>query len=95
MIFLKDYINRLDNKKIQNKERKKNMRNHNPFYILRNFSLEEAIDAAESGDYNLVNVFLEIIQNPYQRHEKGKYLDRRRPSQVEGKFGAMFLSCSS
>lgn len=93
--LLRNYMGRLGKDQIANAERIAKMRKNNPLYALRNFALEEAIEAAESGDFGLVNLYLDIIRNPYTKHPQGRVLDRRRPSQVEGKFGAMFLSCSS
>jgi uncharacterized protein YdiU (UPF0061 family) len=93
--FVKEYFSILHSREIADEIRKERMRSVNPYYILRNFTLEEAIEAAEKGNYDLVNKFLEIVKNPFKKHEEGGLLDRRRPSQVEGKFGAMFLSCSS
>ena len=46
-------------------ERQSAMNKVNPKYILRNYLAQNAIAAAEQGDYSLVNALHEVLQNPF------------------------------
>ncbi|KAL4219840.1 hypothetical protein ACF0H5_020251 [Mactra antiquata] len=48
-----------------NKERKKVMNDTNPRFILRNYIAQNAIDAAEKGDYSEVRKVLKLLENPF------------------------------
>ena len=53
--------------------------------------LQEAIEAAHEGNYNLVNDLLNIAQNPFDKHENfEKYA---QPTPME--HANLKLSCSS
>ena len=54
-----------DKREAENKKRLTQMQAVNPKYILRNYMLQEAIDAAENGDYKGVNDLLRLVKNPY------------------------------
>ena len=41
------------------------MKRHNPAVIPRNHRVEEALDAAEVGDLNVMNKLLQVLKNPY------------------------------
>ena len=41
------------------------MKRHNPAVIPRNHRVEEALDAAEAGDLNVMNKLLQVLNNPY------------------------------
>ncbi len=88
--FLVLYKKRLEKEKISTEDRLVKMQKKNPKYILRNYMLQDAIDAAEQGDYKLVNDFLEIAHNPYG--EFSKYEKYTKPNKD---FKAMKCSCSS
>lgn len=42
------------------------MRNSNPSVIPRNHRVEEALTAAENGDYSVMEKFLKVLVNPYE-----------------------------
>lgn len=52
-----------------NSERVKIMDSNNPKYILRNYIAQNAIDAAESGDFTEVRRVLALLENPFQDEE--------------------------
>jgi uncharacterized protein YdiU (UPF0061 family) len=63
----------------------------NPWIVLRNWVAQEAIDAAEAGDFSLVQQLLVALQSPFEPHAHlQKYHDRPPASQA-----ALVLSCSS
>ncbi|KAJ7390021.1 hypothetical protein OS493_027545 [Desmophyllum pertusum] len=48
-----------------NKERVEIMKSNNPRFILRNYIAQNAISAAEKGDFSEVQRVLQLLQNPY------------------------------
>ncbi|KAJ1161850.1 hypothetical protein NDU88_002331 [Pleurodeles waltl] len=76
-----------------NSERVKVMDSNNPKYILRNYIAQNAIDAAESGDFTEVRRVLALVENPFQDEEYLQGVQERRSpeEEVEDAAGA----CSS
>lgn len=50
-------------------EREKIMNANNPTHILRNYIAQNAIDAAEKGDFTEVRRVLKMLENPYEENE--------------------------
>ncbi|KAJ8036388.1 Selenoprotein O [Holothuria leucospilota] len=48
-----------------NRKRKELMNNTNPRFILRNYIAQNAIEAAENGDYSEVRRVLKLLESPY------------------------------
>jgi serine/tyrosine/threonine adenylyltransferase len=86
-ITLKSNINLL--------ERIKNMNQTNPKYILRNYMLQLAIEAAEKEDYSIINELAELIKSPYEEQENLEKWYQLRPDWALNKVGCSALSCSS
>jgi uncharacterized protein YdiU (UPF0061 family) len=63
----------------------------NPKYVLKNYMLQEAIDAAEEGDYSIIDDLFNIAQNPYAEHENFERWAEATPDEFKNKK----LSCSS
>lgn len=80
------------NKQNQNfQSMKKLMKKSNPKYIIKNYMIQESIEKAEQGDFNLVNDLLDIAQNPFSEHlDFEKYSKPTPLEQVN-----LQLSCSS
>ncbi|MGZ9266967.1 MAG: protein adenylyltransferase SelO family protein [Sulfuricurvum sp.] len=85
------YDKRLENNPLTTKERHTQMLKTNPKYILKNYILQEAIDAAEKGDFILTNNLLTLAQNPYDEHESFERYAGVTPLQRQN----LKLSCSS
>ncbi len=66
--WLDRYEMRLEKERIPRHERHRMMQKTNPKYVLKNYILQEAIDAAEQGDYRLVNDLLDIAHDPFAEH---------------------------
>jgi uncharacterized protein YdiU (UPF0061 family) len=50
------------------------MKENNPFVIPRNHRVEEALEAAEKGDYSVMEKLVNILANPYSyRDEDTEY----------------------
>lgn len=71
---LNEWLNRYDERLLLNTSstelRHEKMLRTNPKYILKNYILQEAIDAAEKNDFTLVNGLLTLAHNPYDEHNE-------------------------
>ena len=76
---------------IDTTERKKQMLNVNPKYVLKNYMLQEAIDAAENGDFSVVDDLFKIAQEPFEEHPEFERWAKATPKE----FINQKLSCSS
>ncbi|WOL19234.1 hypothetical protein Cni_G28032 [Canna indica] len=63
--WVKTYIEQLVSSGILDDQRKALMDSVNPKYILRNYLCQNAIDAAEQGDYEEVRRLLKLVERPY------------------------------
>ncbi|OHD89476.1 protein adenylyltransferase SelO [Sulfuricurvum sp. RIFCSPLOWO2_12_FULL_43_24] len=89
--WLDQYDERLSLNSSSVEKRHQQMLRTNPKYILKNYILQEAIEAAEKGDFSLVNDLLKLAQNPYDEHELfDRYAGITPPEHKNLK-----LSCSS
>ena len=88
-VWLDRYDERI--KYIDKTERKKQMLGANPKYVLKNYMLQEAIDAAENGDFSLVDDLFKIAQNPFEEYPEFERWAEATPQA----FKNQKLSCSS
>jgi len=93
--WFKNYVNRLKAASLEDTERKAKMNRVNPKYVLRNYMAQVAIDAADNGDYTLVNDFLELLRHPYAEQRDMEKWFAKRPEWARHKVGCSMLSCSS
>ncbi len=63
--WFNDYHSRLEQEKITPEQRRKNMRAVNPKYILRNYLAQTAIEKAEQGEFDEVDLLMKILQKPF------------------------------
>ncbi|CAH3130661.1 unnamed protein product, partial [Pocillopora meandrina] len=49
-----------------NKERVRVIKSSNPRFVLRNYIAQRAIEAAENGDFSLVQTILKRLKTPYR-----------------------------
>ncbi len=89
--WLDSYDERLEENDLSVEERHISMLKVNPKYVLKNYMLQEAIDAAEEGDFTLVDDLFVIAQNPYAEHETFERWAGATPDVFKNKK----LSCSS
>lgn len=95
MEWMTDYQNRLTVETFSDKERKIKMDQTNPKYVLRNYMAQLAIDAADKGDYSIVNELYELLKNPYDEQIEHEKWFAKRPEWARTKVGCSMLSCSS
>ena len=89
--WLDDYDKRLEQNSSSREDRQGKMLKVNPKYVLKNYMLQEAIDAAEKGDYALLEDLFNIAHDPYAEHETLE----RWAGPTPDEFKNNKLSCSS
>ena len=93
--WLINYAERLSLEELTKEERVKSMNSINPKYVLRNYMAQLAIDAAEKGDYSVLNELYELLKNPYDEQPASQKWFSKRPNWANNKIGCSMLSCSS
>jgi len=89
------YLKRLNQESFTNSEKKEKMDLTNPKYVLRNYMAQLAIDAAEKGDYTLIDELYKLLKNPYSEQTAHEKWFAKRPEWARHKVGCSALSCSS
>ncbi len=99
LFFWKDwmtrYIKRLEKETNSDTERKHVMDTINPKYVLRNYMAQVAIDAADKGDYSIVEELFNLLKKPYDEQSEAEKWFVKRPEWARTKVGCSILSCSS
>ncbi len=95
LAWFERYANRLRQEGITSKERKEKMNAVNPKYVLRNYMAQLAIDDADKGDYNLIDVLFNLLKKPYDEQSEHEKWFAKRPEWARHKVGCSMLSCSS
>ena len=67
----------------------------NPKYVLRNYMAQLAIDAADKGDYSIIEELFELLKDPYSEQLDHEKWFVKRPEWARHKVGCSMLSCSS
>lgn len=93
--WMQKYLRRLMLDGRCDSERSEQMNSNNPLYVLRNYLAQQAIDAAEAGDYREIENLLELLRKPYQEQAGKEAYCKRRPDWARHKAGCSMLSCSS
>ncbi len=66
--WLGRYATRLQAESGDDAERRERMRRANPKYVLRNWVAQEAIEAAERGEFELIESLRRVLATPYDEH---------------------------
>ena len=94
-IWFRLYLKRLAQETPSDEDRKTAMNKVNPKYVLRNYMAQIAIDAAEKGDYSIVEELYELLKKPYSEQIEQEKWFAKRPEWARHKVGCSMLSCSS
>ncbi|NNN24945.1 protein adenylyltransferase SelO [Pseudomonas nitroreducens] len=86
-----DYCARVEREGGSQDERRERMHAVNPLYVLRNYLAQEAITAAEQGDFSVVRRLHEVLSRPFEEQPDAEAFTRRPPDW--GKH--LEISCSS
>lgn len=78
-----------------NSERQALMNRTNPKYVLRNYIAQQAIDAAENGDYTVLEELAAVLKNPYDEQPQYEKYATTRPDWATQQPGSTMLTCSS
>jgi uncharacterized protein YdiU (UPF0061 family) len=89
------YAERLQKEETASKERKEKMNQVNPKYVLRNYMAQLAIDAADKGNYKLIDELFNLLKKPYDEQPEHEKWFAKRPDWARDKIGCSMLSCSS
>ena len=71
------------------------MNSVNPAFILRNYIVQEALDALERGDRSVLDRVFQALKTPYELNEKTSTWFKRIPDWAKNRPGCSALSCSS
>lgn len=93
--WFKQYLERLNNENPSDEDRKIQMNQVNPKYVLRNYMAQLSIDAADKGDYTLIDELYLLLQKPYEEQVEFEKWFAKRPDWARSKVGCSMLSCSS
>jgi uncharacterized protein YdiU (UPF0061 family) len=93
--FLTAYAEILKAENRPKAERVAAMNRTNPKYVLRNYMAQLAIDAADAGDYSLVDELFNLLLKPYDEQPEMEKWFAPRPDWAKTKVGCSMLSCSS
>ncbi len=89
--WLDIYDKRLELEELETNKRLEKMQAINPKYVLKNYMLQEAIDAAQKREYQKVKDLFTIAQNPYSEHPEFERWSQATPDFYKNRK----LSCSS
>jgi len=89
------YLQRLQKESDTDEERRAKMNTVNPKYVLRNYMAQLAIDAADKGDFSIVEELYTLMKAPYAEQKESEKWFVKRPEWARHKVGCSMLSCSS
>lgn len=93
--FFADYVEILIVENRDKTERIAAMNLTNPKYVLRNYMAQLAIDAADKGDYSIIDELFNLLLKPYDEQPESEKWFAKRPDWAKTKVGCSMLSCSS
>ncbi len=71
------------------------MNQANPYFIPRNYILQQCIDELEKGETRQLNQVMRALQSPYEENDMTRPFFAKRPEWARQRAGCSDLSCSS
>jgi uncharacterized protein YdiU (UPF0061 family) len=93
--WLQTYVIRINTDNWDLAQRQNLMNSANPWFVLRNYLAQQAIDLANQGDYRRIMELLDVARNPYIEQPRYAAFVAKRPEWARHKAGCSMLSCSS
>lgn len=93
--WLRRYAERIRTEGRPDSERRTQMNQTNPKFVLRNYLAQQAIDKAEGGDSSMIEELLDVLRHPYDEQPDNDFFAAKRPEWAREKAGCSMLSCSS
>jgi len=93
--WLRDYLNLAQQQGRSHQQRADAMNATNPLYVPRNYLAQLAIDDAESGNFQRLGQWMQVLERPYQWQEGMEAFAAKRPEWARNRSGCSMLSCSS
>jgi uncharacterized protein YdiU (UPF0061 family) len=93
--WFENYLSLLITEEAKDETRKFKMYDVNPKYVLRNYMAQLAINAADKGDYSVIEELYELLKRPYNEQPEYEKWYAKRPEWARHKVGCSMLSCSS
>jgi len=93
--WLTRYLARVQGEQRSDEQRQISMNKINPKYVLRNYLAQQAIEAAEKGDYSEIATLQTLLQHPYEEQPQFEKYAAKRPEWARNRAGCSALSCSS
>jgi uncharacterized protein YdiU (UPF0061 family) len=90
-VWAADYRARLRIEQRPDRQRRAAMNSVNPLYVLRNYLAQQAIEAAEQGDFNEIERPLALLSRPFEEQPGMAAYAQERPDWA----GELAASCSS
>lgn len=94
-VWLVRYLARVSQDERSDEDRRAAMNRVNPWFVLRNYLAQEAIELAEAGDFSRVHELLDACRTPYDVQSDRLHFAAKRPEWARSKPGCSALSCSS
>ncbi len=93
--WLAQYKTRLQTDDLPTGQRPSRMNSVNPWFVLRNYLAQQAIDKASEGDNSMILELLDAARRPYDEQPRHSHFVAKRPEWARHKAGCSMLSCSS
>jgi uncharacterized protein YdiU (UPF0061 family) len=94
-LWLKEYHTRLLANRLPTAKHVAKMKSQSPYFVLRNYIVQEALEAYAAGDRAPLDKIHLALQTPYEENDSTRVFFRKRPDWARNKPGCSALSCSS
>lgn len=93
--WIERYLNRCRQDEHSSEEIARLMNSTNPYFIPRNYLVQEALDELAHGERRRLDQLMSALKTPYEENENTQPFYKRRPEWARTRPGCSALSCSS